>query len=119
MQVLTFDDSRTTHGMIRPTFDDAWIAARLAEDGQHGLAVTETFDPDLTITDINMPRLDGFGFIDAIRRRDAMRAVSILVLSTERADELKTRSRDAGATDWIVKPFNPKKLVRALRMVAG
>ena len=92
---------------------------RLAEDGQHGLEVLDEGTPDVIITDINMPRLDGFGFIDAVRARDESRLTPILVLTTESSPELKARARDAGATGWIVKPFAQDKLIAALRKVAG
>ena len=91
----------------------------LADDGEHGLEVLDDLDPDVIITDINMPRLDGFGFINAIRLRDDTRTIPILVLTTESSADLKAKARDAGATGWIVKPFAQDKLVRALRMVAG
>jgi two-component system chemotaxis response regulator CheY len=119
MQVLAVDDSRTMRDMLRLALTEAGFTAHLAEDGQHGLELLETLAPDAIITDINMPRLDGFGFIDAVRGQERMRAVPILVLTTESAADLKARARDAGATGWIVKPFDPEKLVRALRMVAG
>lgn len=120
MQVLAVDDSRTMRDMLRIALTGAGIDAHLAEDGVHGLEVLdEIAAPDAIITDINMPRLDGFGFIDGVRARDAHRATPILVLTTESADEMKARAREAGATGWIVKPFDPDKLVRALRMVAG
>ena len=119
MEVLAVDDSRTMRDMLRLALTDAGIIAHLAEDGQHGLEVLETVQPDAIITDINMPRLDGFGFIDAVRRQDRMNGVPILVLTTESASDLKARARDAGATGWIVKPFDPEKLVRALHLVAG
>jgi two-component system chemotaxis response regulator CheY len=76
-------------------------------------------EPDAIITDINMPRMDGFGFIDAVRGQADHRATPILVLTTESAPELKQRARSAGATGWIVKPFDPEKLVKALSMVTG
>jgi two-component system chemotaxis response regulator CheY len=119
MQVLAVDDSRTMRDMLRLALTEAGFTAHLAEDGLHGLELLETLAPDAIITDINMPRLDGFGFIDAVRGQERMRAVPILVLTTESAADLKARARDAGATGWIVKPFDPEKLVRALRMVAG
>lgn len=119
MEVLAVDDSRTMRDMLRLALTEAGITAHLAEDGQHGLEVLETVRPDAIITDINMPRLDGFGFIDAVRRQDRMHGVPILVLTTESASDLKMRARDAGATGWIVKPFDPEKLVRALHLVAG
>ena len=85
----------------------------------HGLEVLEGIAPDAIISDINMPRLDGFGFMEAVRGIDKHRATPILVLTTESAPELKARARAAGATGWIVKPFDPVKLVKALHMVAG
>lgn len=120
LQVLAVDDSRTMRDMVRLALNGAGIDAHLAEDGIHGLEVLdEIAPPDVIITDINMPRMDGFGFIDAVRSREEFRAVPILVLTTESAAEMKQRARAAGATGWIVKPFDPAKLVKALKMVAG
>jgi two-component system, chemotaxis family, chemotaxis protein CheY len=119
VNVLAVDDSRTIRDMLRLTLTEAGITAHLAEDGQHGLEVLEGLEPDAIITDINMPRLDGFGFIDAVRQTERYKTVPILVLTTESSPELKARARDAGATGWIVKPFDPEKLVRALHIVAG
>jgi two-component system, chemotaxis family, chemotaxis protein CheY len=119
VNVLAVDDSRTIRDMLRLTLTEAGITAHLAEDGQHGLEVLEGLEPDAIITDINMPRLDGFGFIDAVRQTERYKTVPILVLTTESSPELKARAREAGATGWIVKPFDPEKLVRALHIVAG
>lgn len=119
ISVLAVDDSRTMRDMITLALKDEDFDLHLAEDGQHGLEVLQGLTPDVIITDINMPRLDGFGFIDAIRDRVVSRHTPILVLTTESADELKTRARNAGATGWIVKPFAQDKLIRALRMVSG
>ena len=66
-----------------------------------------------------MPRKEGIALIDAVREQTRYRAIPILVLTTEAAPDLKKRARKAGATGWIVKPFDPEKLVKALRMVAG
>lgn len=119
LNILAVDDSRTMRDMLRLALTGAGMTAHLAEDGQHGLEVLEGLEPDAIITDINMPRLDGFGFIDAVRKQARHRATPILVLTTESAADLKARARAAGATGWIVKPFDPEKLVRALQMVAG
>lgn len=117
--VLAVDDSRTMRDMLRLALTQAGIDAHFAEDGLHGLEVLETVVPDVIITDINMPRMDGFGFIDAVRGRKQHRGVPILVLTTESGEDLKRRARNAGATGWIVKPFDPEKLVRAIDMVAA
>ncbi len=120
LQILAVDDSRTMRDMVRLTLNGAGFGTHLAEDGVHGLEVLDGIaPPDAIITDINMPRMDGFGFITAVRGRDALRAVPILVLTTESAAEMKTRARDAGATGWIVKPFDPDKLIKAVKMVGG
>ncbi len=97
----------------------------MAEDGEHALRILDDGlpdglpRPDLVITDINMPRLDGIGLIRALRQRPSTRLVPILVLSTESAQTLKAQARDAGATGWIVKPFDPDRLLQALDRVAG
>lgn len=64
-----------------------------------------------------MPRMDGFGLIDAVRGKAALRSLPILVLTTESSEEKKQRARQAGATGWIVKPFHPDKLAAAIRRV--
>ena len=118
MTVLTVDDSRTMREMLSLALRDAGYRVVQAEDGVHGLEVLAAEKPDVIVTDINMPRLDGFGFIEEVRSDDRHRATPILVLTTESDAEKKTRARMAGATGWIVKPFNPVKLVDAIRRVA-
>ena len=124
LSVLAVDDSRTIREMIKLTLDDAGYSTLLAEDGQDGLevltsAIEQNAPPDAIITDINMPRLDGIGFIKALRQLDNTRMIPVLVLSTESSDNLKRQARAAGATGWIVKPFDPAKLIKGLQMVAG
>ncbi len=117
--ILTVDDSRTMRDMLRLALVDAGFDVVQAEDGVHGLEVLEGSVPDVIITDINMPRLDGFGFIEGVRKDARHRGVPILVLTTESDPQKKDRARQAGATGWIVKPFNPTKLVDAIRRVAA
>ena len=119
LNILAVDDSRTMRDMLALALGEAGYTVRLAEDGQDALDALADFSPDAIISDINMPRLDGFGFVAAVRRIARYRATPILVLTTESAPELKARARAAGATGWIVKPFDAPKLVRALQMVAG
>ena len=117
--VLTVDDSRTMRDMLRLALSAAGYSVIQAEDGVHGLEVLSGAEPDVIITDINMPRLDGFGFISGVRKDARHRAIPILVLSTESDIEKKSRARSAGATGWIVKPFDPVKLVDAVRRVSA
>jgi two-component system chemotaxis response regulator CheY len=119
LNVLTIDDSRTIREMLRHTLESAGFLVFQAEDGQEGLEILEQSSPHVIVTDINMPRLDGFGFIEGVRRDSRWRGVPILVLTTESDGEKKARAREAGATGWIVKPFNPVKLVEAVRRVAA
>lgn len=119
LTVLTVDDSRTMRDMLRLALTSAGFNVRQAEDGVHGLEVLDAGRPDVIVTDINMPRMDGFGFIEAVRRNDEYSSVPILVLTTESDGEKKARARNAGATGWIVKPFEPEKLVAAIRRVTA
>lgn len=119
LNILAVDDSQTMRNMLNMTLTEAGFNAQLAEDGLKALEVLENNTFDVIITDINMPNLDGFGFIDAVRAQEKFRTIPILVLTTEAAPELKAKARDAGATGWVVKPFDPSKLVRALQLVAG
>jgi two-component system chemotaxis response regulator CheY len=118
-RILTVDDSRTMRDMLKLALEDAGFEVVQAEDGVHGLEVLEDEHPDVIITDINMPRMDGFGFIQGVRADERLRGVPILVLTTESDPGKKTRARDAGATGWIVKPFNPAKLIDAIQRVAA
>lgn len=118
-KVLAVDDSRTMRDMLALALNNAGFIVDVAEDGIHGLEVAQSFMPDVIISDINMPRLDGFGFIEKIRTNSNLSTVPILVLTTESAAELKERARNAGATGWIVKPFDEEKLVSAIRRVSA
>ena len=117
--ILTVDDSRTMRDMLLMTLVDAGYEVVQAEDGEDGLAKLGDRRPDAIITDINMPKLDGFGFIEAVRADPANSSLPILVLTTESEVDRKERARAAGATGWIVKPFNPTKLLDALRRVGA
>ena len=119
INILAVDDSRTIRELVKMTFAEAGFHTKIAEDGVHGLEVLKDFQPDVILTDINMPRLDGFGFIDEVRNQAKFSKTPILVLTTENADELKSKARQAGATGWIVKPFDGAKLVRAVELVSG
>ena len=116
-KILTVDDSRTMRELIRHCLTDAGFEVITAEHGKDGLDKLEQTMPDAIITDINMPVMDGFEFIENVRSKDSRQRVPILVLSTESDTEKKMRARNAGATGWIVKPFDAAKLVGALKRV--
>ena len=119
LEVLAVDDSRTMRNMIKLALEPEGFKVHTADDGVHGTEVLDGIEPDVIITDINMPRMDGLEFIDAVRAQATHRTTPILVLTTESGNDLKQRARKAGATGWIVKPFDRAKLVRALELVSG
>ncbi|WP_341235389.1 response regulator [uncultured Sulfitobacter sp.] len=118
ISILAIDDSRTMRDLLRMTLEDAGFFVTTAEDGADGVQKLADANPDVIITDINMPVMDGFGFIETVRGSGRNKSVPILVLSTENSPELKDRARSVGATGWIVKPFNDTRLVSAIRRVA-
>ncbi|HYE01413.1 MAG TPA: response regulator [Alphaproteobacteria bacterium] len=122
LTVLTVDDSRTMRDMVAFTLSSAGYAVAEAEDGEDALRVLAGRRVDLVIADLNMPRMDGLSLIRAIRAGsagDALRAVPILMLTTESDAARKQEGREAGATGWIVKPFDPDRLVQVVRRVCG
>lgn len=114
--ILTVDDSPSMRMLLRAALCDLGYEVSEAEDGIDALEVLSHGKPDLMITDINMPRRDGFGLIERVRG-EGERTLPILVLTTESSDEKKQRARAAGATGWITKPFDPEKLATAIRRV--
>lgn len=119
LKVLAIDDSRTIRELLRVAMEGAGFAYSSACDGVEGVARFSEVVPDVVITDINMPNMDGYGVIEAIRGGDLESKVPILVLTTESGDKLKARARAAGATGWIVKPFDDAALISVVRRVTG
>lgn len=118
-RVLAVDDSPTIRMLLRSALVERGYDIVEAEDGLAALEALKTGTPDVVITDINMPRMDGFGLIASIREQACHSSLPILVLTTESSPEKRTRAREAGATGWIVKPFNPDKLDAAIRRVTA
>jgi two-component system chemotaxis response regulator CheY len=119
-RILTIDDSKTMRDMLMLTLAEAGFDVIQAVDGQDGLDVLgkEKGPIDVIITDINMPRMDGYEVIRNLRRDPAHKSTPILVLTTESDTDKKNLAREAGATGWMVKPFDPERLVATVRKVA-
>lgn len=115
--ILTVDDSASMRMLLKTSLVAQGFRIESANDGAHGLERMHEVRPDLLITDINMPKMDGFELIEAVRADADLRGTPILVLSTEFSDEKKARARSAGATGWITKPFEAAKLEAAIRRV--
>ena len=117
-RILSVDDSITMRQMVSMTLRDAGYEMLEAEDGVEALKTLQSIPPvDLVITDLNMPNMDGFGLIEKLRADSRYRFVPILMLTTESDPEKKERGKAAGATGWIVKPFNPERLIDVVRKV--
>jgi two-component system, chemotaxis family, chemotaxis protein CheY len=115
--ILTIDDSRTMRDMLRLALSGAGFTVVQAVDGQDGLKVLPQQPVDVIITDINMPKLDGYGVIRAVRSDAAYNDTPILVLSTEAEQGSKDIANEAGANGWIVKPFDPEGLIKLINTV--
>ncbi|WP_319802020.1 response regulator [Azospirillum fermentarium] len=118
-KVLSVDDSRTMRDMVSFTLKGAGYEVVEAGDGQQALSVLAANKVDLIITDLNMPVMDGLTLIRRVRSSPAHRTLPILMLTTESDERKKTEGRTAGATGWIVKPFNPEKLISVVKKVCG
>jgi two-component system chemotaxis response regulator CheY len=117
-RILTIDDSKTMRDMLMLTLAEAGFDVLQAVDGQDGLDVLVNEQVDVVITDINMPRMDGYEVIRQLRSNPSHKTTPILVLTTESESEKKNLAREAGATGWMVKPFDPDRLVATVRKVA-
>jgi two-component system chemotaxis response regulator CheY len=117
-RILTIDDSKTMRDMLLLTLTDAGFEVLQGVDGQDGLDVLGEQRVDVIITDINMPRMDGYEVIRQLRSNPHHKATPILVLTTESDTQKKSLARDAGATGWMVKPFDPEGLVAVINKVS-
>lgn len=118
-RILAVDDSKTMRDMVGFTLRGAGYDVIEAHDGQHALQTLGDDQIDLVITDINMPNLDGIGLVKALRGNPNYKSTPILVLTTESEDGKKNEGRAAGATGWVVEPFEPEKLLKAVQKVCG
>jgi two-component system, chemotaxis family, chemotaxis protein CheY len=117
-RILTIDDSKTIRDMLMLTLAEAGFEVLQAVDGQDGLEVLDKEQVDVVITDINMPRMDGYEVIRHLRNNSAHKSTPILVLTTESEADKKNLARVAGATGWMVKPFDPERLIATINKVA-
>lgn len=117
--ILTVDDSASLRRMVAFTLQNAGYEVVEAEDGEEGLNKAQVSTIDLVITDQNMPKMDGLTLIRSLRILPEYARKPILMLTTEASDEMKAKGKAAGATGWIVKPFDPKRLVEVVRKVVG
>jgi two-component system chemotaxis response regulator CheY len=114
---LVVDDSFTMRNMVSLALKEESFDVVTAEDGVDALKVADGKKFDVIITDINMPNMDGITLIKKLRAVENFKFTPILVLTTEGGDDKKKEGKEAGATGWIVKPFNPQTLIATINKV--
>ncbi|MBE9608799.1 response regulator [Chitinilyticum piscinae] len=118
-RVLTVDDSASIRQMVAFALKSAGYEVTEAPDGNAGLSQAKTQQFDLVLTDQNMPGMDGLTLIRNLRALPQYASTPILMLTTEAGDSMKQQGRAVGATGWLVKPFDPQKLLEVTRKVLG
>ena len=118
MKLLIVDDSTMLRDMLSYALNEGgYTDVTESVDGVDGLSKVKATQYDLIISDVNMPNMDGLTMVGEIRKLPQYAKTPILVLTTERSDEMKTKGKAAGATGWIVKPFVPDQLLKAVNIV--
>lgn len=118
-RILTVDDSRTIREMVAFTLRKAGYEVSEAEDGLKAIMALKAAPVDVIITDLNMPIMDGVKLIQTLRADPKFRSVPILMLTTESDSSKKAEGKAAGATGWLVKPFDPEKLIDTVKRVSA
>ncbi|MCC5869989.1 MAG: response regulator [Gammaproteobacteria bacterium] len=117
--ILAVDDSASLRQMVVFTLKEAGYDVMEAADGAAGLEAAKSKAADLVISDINMPNMDGITLVRELRGLPDYKFTPILLLTTESSDEKKQEGKAAGATGWLVKPFDPEKLMSTIKRVLG
>ena len=115
--ILAVDDSPSMRKMVSFTLTGAGYQVVEAVDGQDAYEKAQSQSFDLVLTDQNMPRMDGLGLTRKLRDHPQFKTTPILMLTTESSDLMKQAGRSAGATGWLVKPFDPAKLLEVIKKV--
>ncbi len=117
--ILAVDDSTSMRQMVSFTLKGAGYDVTEAADGQQALDIAKTRGFDMVLSDVNMPVMDGIELIKNLRTLPNYKFIPILMLTTEAGTEKKMEGKAAGATGWIVKPFNPDQLLNTVNRVLG
>jgi two-component system chemotaxis response regulator CheY len=113
--ILVVDDTRSMRKMVAAVLQKAGYTVEEAGDGDEALEKAKARVFDLVVTDQNMPRMDGVTLVRSLRALADYDGVAIIVLSTETGTDLKAKGREAGATGWMAKPFDPEKMLAIVR----
>ena len=116
-ELLVVDDSTSMRQMVAFALSTGGYGVREAEDGEAALELARTQRFDAVVTDVNMPRMDGIALIRELRKLPSYRFTPLLMLTTESGTDKKMEGKAAGATGWLVKPFDPGQLVATIHKV--
>jgi two-component system, chemotaxis family, chemotaxis protein CheY len=116
-RILAVDDSPSMRKMVALTLTGAGHSVAQASDGSEALAAARQEVFDVVVTDVNMPNMDGITLVQELRNLAAYKFVPLLILTTEATAERKNQGKVAGATGWLVKPFNPERLLATIAKV--
>jgi two-component system, chemotaxis family, chemotaxis protein CheY len=116
-RILAVDDSPSMLRMVTLTLASAGHSVAQATDGREALAAARVEAFDVVVTDVNMPNMDGIELVHELRGLPAYRHVPLLILTTEATADRKQQGKNAGATGWLVKPFNPERLLAVVEKV--
>lgn len=116
-KILLVDDSMTMLMSMEGVLKRAGFDVKTATDGNQALELIDSYAPDLVITDLNMPGMDGIELIKKIKQNASMRFKPILMLTTESQESKKVEAKAAGATGWLVKPVSPTDLTGVIKKV--
>ncbi|KJY81826.1 histidine kinase [Vibrio galatheae] len=116
-KILAVDDSVSIRQMVSHTLRDAGYDVETANDGRDALNKVSACKFDVVISDVNMPNMGGFELVKALREKPQYKFIPILMLTTETSTDKKQQGKSAGATGWLVKPFNPDTLLKTLKRV--
>ena len=117
--ILAVDDSASMRMMVTKTLKDAGYDVVEAADGAVALQLAKSKAFNLVLTDVNMPKMDGITLTRELRTLPAYKFTPILTLTTESGADKKQEGKAAGATGWLVKPFNPDQLISTVKRVLG
>ena len=118
-KILIVDDMASMRKMVSFTLESVGHEVTQASDGDEALEIAKNNGFDLVVTDVNMPNMDGLTLVKELRALASFKFTPILLLTTEAGKEKKMAGKAAGATGWLVKPFDPDKLLLTIKRVLG
>jgi two-component system, chemotaxis family, chemotaxis protein CheY len=118
-RILSVDDSNSVRQMVAFALKSAGHEVEQAEDGVEAFSKASSGQFDLILSDVNMPNMNGLELTKKLRETEQYKFTPIILLTTESGSDMKSQGKEVGATGWIVKPFNPEKLLATIQKVVS